>query len=1209
MILKSVSTGVCPIVRACRIETFVLASLGHGMATGDQTRIGERRCIQRLPLMRTLLIIHHLIIHQVGIGAAVVIAGAAWRRTFAVLVLALGFLAWGHGSALAVSAGCTAANAHAYDFSDFPLITNTSADIGSYTTASFAVGDKVTFVIDGAGNGSVQNQVGSGLAGNGATTYTVTGTNDTIFKIFYDVNPGGYIGITVRCVAGGPTATQSISSEALTVNVAATSFTPVTGSGGAAPLTYSISPSLPTGLSINSSTGAITGTPTATSAATNYTVTVTDASNATSTAQFSLTVNGAVTATQAVSSKMLTVNAAVTAFTPVTGSGGTGPLTYSVSPSLPTGLSINSTTGAITGTPTATSAATNYTVTVTDANGATNTAQFSLTVNGAVTATQTVSSKMLTVNAAVTAFTPVTGSGGTAPLTYSVSPSLPTGLSINPSTGAITGTPIATSAATNYTVTVTDANGAINTAQFGLTVNGAVTATQAVSSKMLTVNAAVTAFTPVTASGGTGPLTYSVSPSLPTGLSINSTTGAITGTPTAASAATNYTVTVTDANGATNTAQFSLTVNGAVTATQAVSSKMLTVNAAVTAFTPVTGSGGTAPLTYSVSPSLPTGLSINSTTGAITGTPTATKAATNYTVTVTDANGAINTAQFSLTVNGTVIATQAVSSKKLTVNAAVTAFTPVTGSGGTAPLTYSVSPSLPTGLSINPSTGAITGTPTATSAATNYTVTVTDANNVTNTASFSLSIVAVSTTSLTSSPNPSALGQSATFTARVTGSSPTGTVTFYDGMTVIGTCNLSAGSCSFTISSLSKGSHSITASYAGDGNNAASTSSALMQSVGPPADSVRLRQMQIIVTQQSAQISGQAITGAIDNAIEDAFVCFSGACDLQAFKPNGSGFTYNFAADEPADTRTSSANDGVKNFVAGPDRKTQSLIDDEFSALAYAGNGAKAPPKKISLDREWLGWIDVRGIDVRNYTVGADLKGTQVNVTAGLTRKVTSDVVIGAIAGYEHLDFNSDALNSRLKGDGWTVGGYLGWRIAQSLRFDMALARTGVSYNDASGTATAAFPGDRWLASGGLTGTYRWQSLVFQPSARIYALWEHDSAYTDSLGTAQGTSDFTTARTSFGGQLSYPFAWSSAVALSPYAGAYADYYFSSNNAAVAGVATPSLPLQGWSARLTTGLAMRFMNGGTITAGSELGGIGSNSNATMWTYRLRGSVPF
>jgi len=573
------------------------------------------------------------------------------------------------------------------------------------------------------------------------------------------------------------TATQVIASEVLTQNHAATPFTPVTGSGGTAPLSYSISPALPTGLSINSSTGAISGTPTVVSAATSYTVTVTDANSATATASFSLTVNTAVTATQAIASEALTQNHAATPFTPVTGSGGTAPLSYSISPALPAGLSINSSTGVITGTPTTTSPATSYTVTVTDQNGATATASFTLTVNGAVTATQAIASEALTQDHAATPFTPVTGSGGTGTLSYSVSPALPAGLSYSTSTGAITGTPTATSAATSYTVTVTDQNGATATASFTLTVNPKVTATQAIASKSLTVNTAATPFTPVTGSGGTGTLSYSVSPVLPAGLSLNSSTGAITGTPTTASAATSYTVTVTDQNGATATASFTLTVNPAVTATQAIASKSLTVNTAATPFTPVTGSGGTAPLSYSISPALPAGLSINSSTGAITGTPTVVSAVTSYTVTVTDANSATATASFSLTVNTAVTATQAIASEVLTQNHAVSPFTPVTGSGGTAPLSYSVSPTLPAGLSYNTSTGAITGIPTVVSATAGYTVTVTDQNGATATASFTLTVNSGITATAAIPSEVLTYGAAANFTP-VTGSGGTGTLSY-----------------------------------------------------------------------------------------------------------------------------------------------------------------------------------------------------------------------------------------------------------------------------------------------------------------------------------------------------------------------------------------------------------------------------------------------
>jgi alpha-tubulin suppressor-like RCC1 family protein len=93
-------------------------------------------------------------------------------------------------------------------------------------------------------------------------------------------------------------------------------------------------------------------------------------------------------------------------------------------------------------------------------------------------------------------------------------------------------------------------------------------------------------------------------------------------------------------------------------------------------------------------------------------------------------------------------------------------------------------------------------------------------------------------TSLGATPNPSTVGQSVTFTATVTPASgsgtPTGTVTFRDGSTVLGTASLSAGSASFSTSSLSGGSHSVTADYAGDATFSGSTSPAVTQVVNAP---------------------------------------------------------------------------------------------------------------------------------------------------------------------------------------------------------------------------------------------------------------------------------------------------------------------------------------------------------------------------------------
>jgi uncharacterized protein YlbG (UPF0298 family) len=92
------------------------------------------------------------------------------------------------------------------------------------------------------------------------------------------------------------------------------------------------------------------------------------------------------------------------------------------------------------------------------------------------------------------------------------------------------------------------------------------------------------------------------------------------------------------------------------------------------------------------------------------------------------------------------------------------------------------------------------------------------------------------TTAVASSAAASVVGQSVTFTAVVTASSPglgtpAGTVTFEDGTTTLATEPLTGGAATFTISSLALGTHSITAVYGGSTSFAASTSTALTQTV------------------------------------------------------------------------------------------------------------------------------------------------------------------------------------------------------------------------------------------------------------------------------------------------------------------------------------------------------------------------------------------
>jgi hypothetical protein len=308
--------------------------------------------------------------------------------------------------------------------------------------------------------------------------------------------------------------------------------------------------------------------------------------------------------------------------------------------------------------------------------------------------------------------------------------------------GLATFSGLSLSAAGIFEISMVTANAKPVIADPMVVTNPPLVTTQAVATVNASRNVALTAVTPVTASGGLAPYAFGVAPALPAGLSMSATTGRITGTPTVALASTTFTVTVTDAAGATSSNTFALSVViPPLVTTQAVASITTNRNVAMTAKTPVTASGGTTPYTFDVSPALPSGLSMNTATGQITGTPTVALASTTFTVTVTDAAAVTSSKTFTLSVTVPALATTlAVSSMNTAPNVAFTPTTPVTASGGTTPYAFAVSPSLPSGVSMSTTTGQVTGTPTATFPATSFAVTVTDGAGATSSKSFTLSV-------------------------------------------------------------------------------------------------------------------------------------------------------------------------------------------------------------------------------------------------------------------------------------------------------------------------------------------------------------------------------------------------------------------------------------------------------------------------------------
>ena len=512
--------------------------------------------------------------------------------------------------------------------------------------------------------------------------------------------------------------------------------------GGVAPYTFKIiSGSLPPGLTLNTSTGVVSGTPTMAGTFV-FAAQVMDSLGAV----YTVNVGHCVLIIQPPSITLAcaasTAQVGVPYSSALVVSGGTAPYTFSiVSGSLPPGLKLNTSTGAITGTPT-TAGTFIFTAKVKDSTGTsagTTTTSCSIIVSSSPV---TLACAASTGQVGVPYSSALVATGGVPPYTFSItSGSLPPGLTLNPSTGAITGTPT-TFGTFNFTAQVVDSTGtAAGTASTRCSI---VIAPPPISlaCPSATGQVGVAYSSALVATGGAPPYTFSItSGSLPPGLILNPTTGAITGTPTTFGTF-NFTAKVVDSTGTaagTATASCSIVI-APPPITLACPSATGQVGVAYSSA--LVATGGAPPYTFSItSGSLPPGLILNPTTGAITGTPT-TFGTFNFTAKVVDSTGtAAGTATASCSI---VIAPPPITlaCPSSTGQVGVAYSSALVATGGAPPYTFSItSGSLPPGLILNPTTGAITGTPT-TFGTFNFTAKVVDSTGTAaGTATASCSIV------------------------------------------------------------------------------------------------------------------------------------------------------------------------------------------------------------------------------------------------------------------------------------------------------------------------------------------------------------------------------------------------------------------------------------------------------------------------------------
>lgn len=511
--------------------------------------------------------------------------------------------------------------------------TNTTCNAGTNGAASVAAtGGTGTLTYSWTPSGGTAATAAGLAAGN--YTCTIKDANScTSTKTFTITQPGA--------ITATPSQTN-ISCNGLSNGAAS-----IAASGGTGAFTYSWTPS-------GGTSAAATGL-----AAGNYTCTIKDANNCSKTQSITITQPTAVTTT--VSSKTnVGCNGGANGSASIGATGGTSPYTYNWSPA---GGTASTASGLTAG---------SYTCTVTDAHGCAQTQSVTFTqptaIVSSISSQTNITSCTVTNNGAAS----ISASGGTSPYSYNWAPS---GGTASTATGLSAGT---------YTCTITDANSCTKTQTVTITQPSNNITSSIASQTNVSCNGLSNATASVSASGGTGALSYSWTPA---GGTSAAATGLSAGT---------YTCTIKDANNCSKTQVVTITQP---TALASIPSQTNITCANPTGQAQVAVTGGTSPYAYNWTPS---GGSASTASGL---------SASNYTCTITDANSCTKTQTFSISSSTAAPVVSISSSNSIcngqSVSLTATGATTYSWNTGATTASISVSPSATTSYSVAGSNGCV----------------------------------------------------------------------------------------------------------------------------------------------------------------------------------------------------------------------------------------------------------------------------------------------------------------------------------------------------------------------------------------------------------------------------------------------------------------------------------------------------------------------
>ncbi|MEB8095935.1 putative Ig domain-containing protein, partial [Staphylococcus caprae] len=492
---------------------------------------------------------------------------------------------------------------------------------------------------------------------------------------------------------------------------------------------------LPTGVTFDSETNTISGTPTKVGSYP-IVVTTTDASGNKTETKFTIEVVDKTAPTvTAIENQSKEVNTPIDKIA-IEATDNSGQVVTNKVSGLPDGVSFNSDTNTISGTPTKVG---NYpiTVTTTDASGNKTETKFTIEVVDKTAPTVTaIKDQIQEVNTPIDSITvEATDNSGQA-VTNKVS-GLPDGVSFDSETNTISGTPTKVGSYP-ITVTTTDAEGNVTTTNFTIkVVDTTKPMVTSIKDQTKEVNTAIDSIT-IEATDNSGQAVTNKVSGLPEGVSFDSETNTISGTPTKVG---NYpiTVTTTDASGNKTETKFTIKVVDEIAPTvKAIANQTKEVNTSIDTIKIEASDNSGQPVTNKVS-GLPTGVTFDSETNTISGTPTK-FGSYPITVTTTDASGNETETKFTIkVVDTTKPMVTSIANQTKEVNTSIDSIKIEASDNSGQVVTNKVS-GLPDGVSFDNETNTISGTPTKVGSYP-ITVTTTDASGNETTTSFTIQVV------------------------------------------------------------------------------------------------------------------------------------------------------------------------------------------------------------------------------------------------------------------------------------------------------------------------------------------------------------------------------------------------------------------------------------------------------------------------------------